>query len=328
MSHKSSTALRNRPIAARAAVARKQTRKLLRKAAIFLASWLGPQVLGLPLDIDAREKLVIPKLSGGEPAAGKRVCLTPPEYAGTEVYHTLYLPENWKPDSDPFPVIFEYTGNFFPPSGSTGEVEDAGLGYGLSGGKFIWVSLPYISESRQRNQVTWWGDEVATVAYAKVNVPRIIEAFNGDPKLVFLCGFSRGAIGINYLGLHDDEIAGLWTAFISHDHFDGIKEWRNTTWGTPLATYRAGAVQRLKRVAGRPYLVSQNGDKYGSEAFIRSVLPATDNFTIGNIDTLEIFGSFPHPLAKTAHTDRWLLLPSAYRSRTWQWMNGVLELSK
>ncbi len=301
---------------------------LLQKSTIILALSIGPHVSGLQLDIDAGEHLEIPKLSQGEPAAGKRVCLTPPEYAGTEVFHTLYLPGNWKPDGDPLPIIFEYTGNFFPRSGSTGQVEDAGLGYGLSGGKFIWVSLPYISENHQRNQITWWGDELATVEYATVNVPRIIEAFNGDSKLVFLCGFSRGAIGVNYLGLHDDEIAGLWTAFISHDHFDGIKEWKNTTWGTPLETYRAGAAVRLKRVKGRPYLVSQNGDRYGSEAFIRSVLSAADNFTVSNIDTLEIFGSFPHPLAKTAHTDRWPLLPSAFRSRTWRWMNHVLALSK
>ncbi len=288
----------------------------------------GLVVSGAPLDIRFQQHLDIPELSTGEPAAGKRVKVTSSEYAGTEVFHTLYLPANWKPDGDPLPIIFEYTGNYFPRSGSTGEVEDAALGYGLSGGRFIWVSLPYISDNHRDNQVTWWGDEKATVEYAKVNVPRIIEAYNADPKHVFLCGFSRGAIGVNYLGLHDDEIAGLWTGFISHDHFDGIKEWRNTTWGTPLETYRAGAVQRLKRVAGRPYLVSQNGDRYGSEAFIRSVLRVADNFTFSNIDTSEIFGTFPHPLAKTAHTDRWLMLPSAYRSRTWQWLNDVIELSK
>lgn len=288
----------------------------------------GLVVSGAQLDIRSQQHLDIPELSTGEPAAGKRVKVTSPEYAETEVFHTLYLPANWKPDGDPLPIIFEYTGNFFPRSGSTGEVEDAALGYGLSGGRFIWVSLPYISENHQYNQITWWGDEKATVEYAKVNVPRIIEAYNADPEHVFLCGFSRGAIGVNYLGLHDDEIAGLWTGFISHDHFDGIKEWRNTTWGTPLETYREGAVVRLKRVKGRPYLVSQNGDRYGSEAFIRSVLPAADNFTFSNIDTSEIFGSFPHPLAKTAHTDRWPLLPSAYRSRTWQWMNDVIEISK
>ena len=301
----------------------------LRISAIFPAVLLAaPHVFGLQLDIGTEERLTIPKLSQEEPAAGKRVRVTPAEYAGTEVHHTLYLPDNWSPDGEPLPIIFEYTGNYFPPSGSTGEVADAGLGYGLSGGKFIWVSLPYIDKDHQRNQVTWWGDEKATVDYAKLNVPRIIEEYAADPKAVFLCGFSRGAIGVNYLGLHDDEIARLWTAFISHDHFDGIKEWRNTTWGTPLENYRASAVERLQRVAGRPYLVSQNGDRYGNEDFVRSALPSVDNFSFSRIAATEIFGAFPHPLAKTGHTDRWLLLPSEYRARTWRWMNAVLESSK
>jgi len=35
-----------------------------------------------------------------------------------------------------------------------------------------------------------------------------------DRAAVILSGFSRGAIGCNYLGLHNEEIAGLWLAFI------------------------------------------------------------------------------------------------------------------
>ena len=183
------------------------------------------------LDIEADEILQIPHLSDGEPSAGKRVNLIAPEYLGNEVFHTLYLPRNWRYKGEKLPIIFEYTGNYFPKSGSTGEVEDAGLGYGLSGGKYIWVSLPCISQDHKDNQVTWWGDERATVEYAKVNVPRIIREYNVDPEAVFLCGFSRGAIGVNYLGLYDFEVARLWSAFIAHDHFDGIKEWKKHRMG-------------------------------------------------------------------------------------------------
>lgn len=279
------------------------------------------------LNVDSDDRLSVPELSVGVPAAGKRVAITPPEYSGTEVFHTLYLPENWKSNGRRLPIIFEYTGNYFPKSGSTGEVEGAGLGFGLSGGKYIWVSLPYISEDHRDNQITWWGDERATVEYAKVNVPRIIREFNADPDSVFLCGFSRGAIGVNYLGLHDDEIAQLWTAFVTHDHFDGIKEWKNTDWGAPLEKYREGAIERLKRVGNRPYLVSQNGSNYGTEGFIKSVLPSVKNFAIHDIDTSEVFGKFPNPIAEHPHTDRWLLVPSEYRSQTWKWMNEVTERS-
>ncbi|MCB1123576.1 MAG: hypothetical protein KJT03_18635, partial [Verrucomicrobiae bacterium] len=252
------------------------------------------------------------------------VKVTPPEYTGTRVYHTLYLPKAWTPDGDPLPVIFEYTGNYFPTSGSTGEVKDAGLGFCLTGGKFIWVSLPYIHENLADNQVTWWGDEKATVDYAKVNVPRIIKDYHADSHAVFLCGFSRGAIGVNYLGLHDDEVAKLWTAFITHDHFDGIKEWGKTSWGTPLEKYQTEAAVRLQRVAGRPYLVCQNGDKYGTETFVRDRLPTVENFTFIDVKTADIFGSFPNSYVVHPHTDRWALLPSPYRTQVWQWMNRVV----
>ena len=295
-----------------------------------LAAWSSLSIAegGVRLDAASQETLTALVISKGKPAAGKFVTLTAPEYVGTEVFHTLYLPGNWKKGGERLPIIFEYTGNYFPKSGSTGEVEGAGLGYGLSGGQYIWVSLPYISEGGRDNQVTWWGDEAATIAYAKVNVPRIIEEYGANPNAVFLCGFSRGAIGVNYLGLHDDEVAKLWTAFITHDHFDGIKEWGGTSWGKPLETYRAGAIERLKRVDGRPYLVCQNGDKYGTEAFVESVLESVDNFTFNNLSTLEIFGSFPHPLAKAAHTDFWAYLPSEYRELTRNWVNAVLDLSE
>ncbi len=273
------------------------------------------------LDVSSREILAIPALSRGTPAAGQRVKATPPEYFGTQVFHTVYLPKHWQKHGPSIPIIFEYTGNYFPQAGSTGEPEDAALGYGLSDGKYIWVSLPYISAEHTDNAVTWWGDEQATIEYAKVNVPRIIREFGADADAVFLCGFSRGAIGVNYIGLHDDEIAKLWTAFIAHDHFDGVKQWGNTTWGSPLAKYREAALERARRVGDRPYLVSQNGSKYGTEEYLRAILPDIDNFTFNSIDAGEIFGGFPNEFATAPHTDRWLLKPSKYRSRTWEWMN-------
>lgn len=272
---------------------------------------------------ESSARLTVPSLSPGLPAAGRKVRVTPPEYAGTEVFHTIYLPPHWQEDGPRLPIIFEYTGNFFPASGSTGEPEDGALGYCLSAGKYIWVSLPYISEDGQDNAVTWWGDTAATVAYAKRNVPRILNEFNARRNAVFLCGFSRGAIGVNYLGLHDDEIAGLWTAFVSHDHFDGVRAWGRTSWGTPLNRYREEAAVRLRRVNGRPYLVSQNGAGYGTEPFVAAVLTSTANFRFSEIDAGKIFGAFPNELVKAAHTDRWAMLPSRYRRATWQWMNSV-----
>ena len=280
------------------------------------------------LDANSDATLTVPALSSGAPSAGKRVAITPPEYDGTSVFHTIYLPEDWKPDGEPLPIIFEYTGNYFPGSGSTGRCEDAALGYCLSGGKYIWVSLPYVSEDHRENEITWWGDVDATVEYAKQNVPRILREFNADDDLVFLCGFSRGAIGVNFIGLHDDEIAGLWDAFISHDHFDGVRQWRNTSWGTPLERYRSAARLRLNRVQSRPYLVSQNGTRYGTETYLRSVLSDINHFSFNVIDAQKIFGEFPNAIAKTGHTDRWALLPSPDRTRAWMWMNQTVATLK
>lgn len=291
--------------------------------AISVVSSTHAQKLPL-LDPGSQQILITPEAERSAPAAGKRVFVTPQSFQGSGVFHTLYLPPDWQPTGPKLPIIFEYTGNYFPASGSTGEPEDAGLGYGLSGGKFIWVSLPYVSEDHRDNEKTWWGDLDATVEYAKQQVPLIIAEFNADPNNVFLCGFSRGAIGVNFIGLHDDKIASLWTAFVSHDHFDGAKRW-GTEWGSPLEKYQKQARERLERVAHRPYLVSQHGSIKASENFVRSSATETSNFVFSTIDARRALGSFPNEFAKAAHTDRWLSKPSSYRTRTWQWINRVVR---
>jgi hypothetical protein len=87
-----------------------------------------------------KKDLVTPVMTEDKPAAGKRVRQTSPEYQGTEVYHSLYLPVDWQPSGN-YPVIVEYTGNKFPPGKGSGEVKDANLGYGMSGGRqFIWIT--------------------------------------------------------------------------------------------------------------------------------------------------------------------------------------------
>lgn len=135
----------------------------------------------------ASQDLVAPEMTTEEPAAGRRVRQVAPEYKGTEVYHALYLPTEWKPGGK-YSVLVEYTGNKFPACGSTGEVKDANLGYGLTGGEgFIWVSMPYIEIGRQKNAVRWWGDRQATIDYCKSNLPRICQEFGGNSPEVIDC---------------------------------------------------------------------------------------------------------------------------------------------
>ena len=263
--------------------------------------------------------LTLPPLTDQGPQPGKRAAVTAPEYAGTKVRHLIALPDDWTPDwkarGKSWPVIAEYTGNYFPTSGSTGEVEGAGLGYGVSRGKAIWVVLPYVAKDRQKNERTWWGEIDATVGYAKTNLPRICAEFGGDPKKVVLCGFSRGAIGVSFLGLHDNDVAQLWCGLWAHDHFDGMLEWKGHAWGSPLARYREEATGRLRRLAGRPLLVTQAGAE--TKKFIASVAPTNVEFL--NVDMAAHFGTFHNELAKHPHNDRWPLRdgPATASARTW-----------
>ena len=54
--------------------------------------------------------LVTPSATDHAPAPGKRVRQINKNYAGTKVYHLLYLPTDWK-DGEKYPVIIEYAGN-------------------------------------------------------------------------------------------------------------------------------------------------------------------------------------------------------------------------
>ena len=264
--------------------------------------------------------LVTPEMTAGVPAAGKRVRQTAAEYAGTDVYHALYLPTDWKAGGS-YPVIVEYTGNYFPACGSSGEVKDANLGYGMSGGEgFIWVSMPYVETGRKKNAVTWWGDREATVAYCKVNLPRICAEFGGDPKRVVVCGFSRGAIGASYIGLADDEIAGLWTAMFTHDHFDGQRRWNYPE------DDRASAIQRLTRLNGRAVLVCGESGSAVRDGFLKDHLGLAAfefmDVPVGKIFTIPD-GKVIHP-----HTDLWMHRDSKYRVQVREWLQRAINPQK
>jgi hypothetical protein len=261
--------------------------------------------------------LVTPVMTAEEPAAGRRVRQVASEYEGTEVYHSIYLPRDWKPGGS-YPVIVEYTGNKFPPGKGSGEVKDANLGYGMSGGeRFIWVVMPYVEKGREKNAVKWWGERQATIDYCKVNLPRICKKFGGDPEKVFVCGFSRGAIGSSYIGLADDEIAALWKGMFTHDHFDGHRKW-----GYPESD-RASALKRLARRKGRPVLIGGQHASNVRDQFLHEHLDLA-RFTFLDVPTTTIFkipeGPYLHP-----HTDLWMHRESKQRQQARAWLDAVLQ---
>ena len=288
-------------------------------------AWLlaGPLLLATA----AAAEVVPPPVTAGPATAGRRVRVVPPEHAGSDVHHTLYLPADWSAErrnaGDRWPVIVEYSGNFHPPSGSEGTVEGSVLGYGLTKGEAIWAVLPFVAADGRGNAPTWWGDEAATIAYATTNVPRICREFGGDPERVILCGFSRGAIAVGFIGLADDEIAKLWCGLVTHDHFDGVREW-NTPWGSPLDRYRASARERLARLGPRPLLVCQAGGTGATRRWLDSTGLPLGGVSFLDVRIGEIFPALPHEIApglvaKSSHTDRWTLVdsPDTETARAW-----------
>jgi hypothetical protein len=261
-----------------------------------------------------------PVMSSGEPVPGKRARQTAAEYQGTGIHHSLYLPLDWQ-SGRKYPVMVEYTGNYYPGSGSTGKVQDANLGYGLCGAKgWIWVVLPFIAKDHKHNEVTWWGDKQATIDYCAANIPRICQCFGGDMDSLFLCGFSRGAIAVNYIGLANKRIASMWRGFITHDHYDGVKEdWRYEDNG------RESAVERLKLLNGRSQLICANQDEF-SQKTREYLLDKNEfgDFTFIDVPVHELF-DIPNEYFISPHTDLWMCKDSSYRRRARRWIEDLLD---
>jgi len=271
-----------------------------------------------------KRDLTVPPLQDGQPAAGKRVRQALPAYRETSVYHSVYLPTDWQA-SKRYPVIVEYAGNgpFKSRHGdrSSGFVEGSKLGYGISAGKgFIWICLPYLNEAGTKNVTRWWGDAPtfkpdATLAYCQQAVPWICKQYGGDEKAVILAGFSRGAIACNYLGLHNDQVAKLWRAFIPYSHYDGVRE----GWPYP-GVKRPAALVRLKRLAGRPQFICHEG---GSAA--GSPLAATRQY----LEQTGVTGTFIFQATGFRnHNDAWVLRPSPARTVLRKWLTEILATNQ
>ena len=261
-----------------------------------------PDIRSVPADLE------VPVLSAGPPAAGKRVKMG---------LHVLYLPTDWKPDAK-MPVIVELAGNggYTNKFGdvSTGLPEGSNLGYGLSAGKgFIWLCSPYLNEKGNEIAITWWGnpptyDPQPTLKYLRETVKSVCHDYGGDESKVVLCGFSRGAIACNYLGLYDDETARLWCGFLSYSHYDGVR-----TWPYPLSN-RESARVRLKRLGSRPqFICGEGSNAQETEAYLRPLLPKADLTFLST--------GFRN------HNDAWTLRPSPVREKAREWLKRVVGAS-
>ena len=251
--------------------------------------------------------LHIPPLSAGPPGAGLRVAQATPGWETTAAHHLLYLPADWTPRRR-FPVLVEYAGNggFKNTFGdvSDGTVEGSRLGYGLSGGVgFIWICMPFVEvapEGGKQNAAKWWGNVEETKRYCIATVKDVCQKWGGDRERVILCGFSRGSIACNYIGLHDDEIASLWAGFLCHSHYDGVIE----AWRYPLSD-RDSALTRLQRLGSRPQFISHEGSVAATEKWLSST----------GLKGRWTFVGLPY----RNHSDEWVLrdIPERRQAREW-----------
>ena len=269
----------------------------------------------LPDISTVKPDLVVPALATGKPGAGKRVKMVLPGYEETRIYHVLYLPRDWRPGQR-YPVLVEYAGNGPYRNRnrdvSSGLVEGSRMGYGVSGGEgYLWLCLPYLDGKATANVRRWWGskpdhDPVPTVNYCLEAVQRICAEFGGDRDRLVLCGFSRGAIACNFIGLHDDRISGLWRAFIPYSHYDGVRKW-----GYP-GSDRAAALQRLRRLGARPQFVCSEGSQFEETAQYLAETGVKGDFIFRGTGFRN-------------HSDSWLLRPSPVRRELRTWLARALK---
>lgn len=254
--------------------------------------------------------LTLPDVVREPPSAGMRVEATTSAWANTDVRHLLYLPRDWQPHKR-LPVIVEYAGNGgFQNAlgdGSDGSVESCVLGYGLSGGeRYIWLCLPFIEiapNGTKRNCTRWWGDIPETKRYCIETVRDVCKRYGGDASRVVLCGFSRGSLACNYLGLRDDEISGLWRALFCHSHYDGVRAW-------PYADSDAASAQaRLQRLQGREVWISQEESITDVRNFIEQC----------GIRAPFTFVPIPYP----NHSAAWVLRDISERQQARAWLDRV-----
>ena len=120
-----------------------------------------------------------------------------------------------------------------------------------------------------------------------------------------MCGFSRGSIACNFIGLHDEEIAKLWCGFVCHSHYDGARRWSYE------GGSQAAALERLKRLGNRPQWISHEGSTAATEKWLQST-GITGNWT---------FVSMPFP----NHSSAWVLRDMPERQKLREWVAEVIK---
>ena len=284
-------------------------------ALLILSSGVIAQTTVWPDIRSVEPDLAVPAFMESQPRAGLRVRRTLDGFDAATIYHTLYLPADWSAHQK-LPLIVEYAGNggYRDALGDecSGRPEGCSLGYGMSGGSgFLWICLPYLDNNSSNLAITWWGDAPQydpqpTLKYCRAAVADACNNFGADRDRVILCGFSRGAIACNYLGLYDDEMAKLWRAFVPCSHYDGVRSW-------PYPGSDAGsAAIRLERLKGRPqFILGEHNQTVETQGYLMPLNQTHQTFASTGFRN---------------HNDQWILRPSPARDQLRAWLNEVISM--
>lgn len=266
-----------------------------------------PDLQTIPPDV------TVPRAKTGTCAAGQRRFVRV-EGQPPDIYYVLSLPTGWAP-TRPWPLFVELPGNggYRDANGDqcSGLPEDCVMGYGLTEGRdWIWACLPFLNSDGSAIARQWWGDApeydpAATLHFWRAALNDLQHRFSAAPQTVVLAGFSRGSIACNALGLHDDDTAALWAAFLPCSHYDGVRSW-------PFpGSDRTAAERRLRRLGSRPQLIIGEGTQ--TEA-TRSYLATTDVA----LDRLTMLTT-----GFRNHSDQWTLRPCAARLQARAWLKAI-----
>jgi hypothetical protein len=255
----------------------------------------------------------VPRATESAAAAGRRTFVRL-ETHQPEIGYVVFLPANWEP-SRPWPVFVELPGNggYEDANGDrcSGLPEDCVMGYGLTEGRdWIWVCLPFLNGDGSAIARRWWGDApahdpAATLRFWRAALADVHRRFAGAPEAVVLAGFSRGSIACNALGLHDDDTAALWAAFLACSHYDGVRPWGIS------GTDREAAERRLRRLGDRPQFICGEGEQTeATRAYLASTSVSQEQLTI-------VSTGFRN------HSDQWTLRPCEVRSKARDWLTSL-----
>jgi hypothetical protein len=252
----------------------------------------------------------VPRAEKTTAAADRRTFVRLDDYP-PEISYVVFLPSNWSP-SRRWPVFVELPGNgeYQDANGDrcSGLAEDCVMGYGITEGQdWIWVCLPFLNGDGSAIARQWWGDApthdpAATLRFWRAAMADVHRRFAGDREAVVLAGFSRGAIACNALGLHDNDTASLWAAFLPCSHYDGVG-----SWNIP-GTDRTAAAHRLERLGTRPQFICGEAEQTeATRVYLDSTSISRERLTI-------VSTGFRN------HSDRWTLRPCKARSQAREWL--------